>query len=1158
MNGITEGEWMHTWIVIPVLLLYLVVLFTIAWYGDKRAQWLSKWRPWIYSLSIAVYCTSWSFYGTVGQASSNPWSFLPIYVAPIIVFVLGWRVLARLILIAKREHITSIADFIAARYGKSQGVAVAITVIAVIGILPYIALQLRGITMGLNVIAPDIVPSLGNEDYSVSWLVVGVLAIFTMLFGTRHIDNTEHHRGMMMAVAFESIIKLLAFLIVGLFILYLAISHDQIDLISTAQTTFQPPNWPTLLIHTVLTMLAIVCLPRQFHTMVVENEQAQDLHIARRVFPLYLLLMGIFVLPISWVGQSLLPATMADTYVISIPMNVGADSIALLAFLGGTSAASGMVMVSVIALAIMVSNDLVMPLLLRRMSLSHRSHRHFSHLLLMIRRILIVILLAGAWGFYQVLDSIQSLSAIGFLSFAAIAQFAPALLGGIYWREGNRKGVYVGLAVGFTLWLITLMIQTGLLAGDERSNPLIWIITPPQPLGEWGLKLSDWGMMLSILANLLCYVLVSSVTRPSLSERLQSAIFVGTPFPDNENISVYESRVTVAELEMLASRFVGRTRMRSAFSQYWEQQRATLMPNQQAPSTLIRHTERVLSGVFGASSAKLVLASALQGRKMQLEEVATIVDEASELYDFSRTLLQGAIEHIGQGIAVVDKQLRLVAWNQRYLELFEFPPGLIQVGRPIEDVIRHNAEQGLCGPGDPQEHVARRLYHLKQGTRHTSSRIRPDGRVIEVQGNPMPSGGFVMSFTDITVFRDAEQTLKEANESLEARVHIRTMELEKLNRKLVAATQKSELESRSKSRFLAAVSHDLMQPLNAARLFSSSLAEVAQDQEVKKLSHNIESALGAAEDLIGDLLDISRLESGKFDVHIQSFALNDVLSHLNAEFSALAKQQQIEFDTVFSSLLVKSDPKLMRRVIQNFLTNAFRYTDKGKVLLGVRRVAGAVRIDVWDNGIGIEQDKQQEIFNEFTRGSQIRSDQALGLGLAISKGIAHVLGHQISMRSWPEKGSVFSLTLPRANHADLIPKVDVAMPAEMLDLKQLKVLCVDNEPDILIGMNDLLTRWGCDVRSATNLVTSMASIEQAWWPDVVLSDYRLDNGRTGLEVLQQCRLRLGDRFVGIIISADRTQEMLDGIESNHFRFLAKPVKPLKLRTVLNQCVNRTD
>ncbi|WP_394249131.1 PAS-domain containing protein [Vibrio profundi] len=1141
---------MQGWIVVPVSLAYLGVLFLIAWYGDRQTRWLSRWRPWIYSLSIAVYCTSWTFYGTVGQASNNPWSFLPIYIAPILVFTFGWRILARLILIAKREHITSIADFIAARYGKSQGLAVVVTLIAVAGILPYIALQLRGITMGLDIVAPNLAADFGYQDYHVSWFVVGALAIFTMLFGTRHIDNTEHHRGMMMAVAFESIVKLVAFLCVGVFIIYLAWNHETIDLLDIAAETYESPNLPTLAIHTVLTMLAIVCLPRQFHTMVVENERPQDLHTARWLFPVYLILMGLFVLPIAWAGQGLLSGSSADTYVISVPMEVGANHIALLAFLGGTSAASGMVIVSTIALAIMVSNDLVMPLLLRRMRLTHRNHRHFSGLLLIIRRGLILLLLLGAWGFYQALDSIHSLSAIGFLSFAAITQFAPALIGGMYWRLGNRKGVYVGLMFGFLIWLITLMSQTDMLAGDGETNPLLWIVTPPDFLSSWNIKGSDWGIVLSVSVNTLCYVLVSLLTRSSLSERLQSASFVGTPLPESENISLYQSRVTVAELEMLASRFVGRTRAKSAFRTYWQQQEEVLLPNQQAPASLIRHAERVLAGVFGASSAKLVLTSALQGRNMQLEEVATIVDEASELYDFSRGLLQGAIEHIGQGIAVIDKQMRLVAWNQRYLELFEFPPGLIQVGRPIADVIRHNAEQGLCGPGDPEDHVRRRVFHLEQGTRHTSSRIRPDGRVIEVQGNPMPGGGFVMSFTDITVFREAEQALKETNESLEFRVHERTQELEKLNHRLVRATQKSEHESQSKTRFLAAVSHDLMQPLNAARLFASSLSEVAKEQEVKQLSSHIESALGAAEDLIGDLLDISRLESGKLEVNVHGFAINDVFSNLNAEFSALAKQQEIDFEMMPSTLFVQSDPKLLRRVIQNFLTNAFRYNPKGKVVLGARRVAGQVRLDVWDNGTGIDEDKQQEIFEEFTRGSQVRSDQGLGLGLAISKGIAHVLGHQISMRSWPGEGSVFSITLNRAEQVVVSPQATVAAPSGELD--HLKVLCVDNESEILVGMENLIGRWGCEVKTALDLVESLKALDDDWIPDVIFSDYRLDNGRTGLEVLQQCRLRLGDKFEGVIISADRTDDMMSAIKGNGFGFIAKPVKPLKLRSILNR------
>ena len=400
---------------------------------------------------------------------------------------------------------------------------------------------------------------------------------------------------------------------------------------------------------------------------------------------------------------------------ISLPLSLGAHDMALLAFLGGTSAASGMVIVSTIALAIMVSNDLVLPLLLRRLKLSQRTYAHFSGLLLNIRRGLILLMLMGAWAFYMALDSITSLSAIGLLSFAAIAQFAPALIGGLYWRYANKKGAFVGLLSGFVVWLITLMNEMSLLAGDSDSNPLLWLITPPSYIETWQITSSDWGMLISLVINTTCFVLVSLFTRPSLSERLQSASFVGMQLEEAENVTLYQSRVSVAELEMLASRFVGRSRAKSAFITFWRQHGTQLMPSQQAPATLIRHTERLLAGVFGASSAKLVLTSALQGKNMQLEEVATIVDEASELYDFSRGLLQGAIEHIGQGIAVVDKQLRLVAWNQRYLELFDFPAGLIRVGRPIADVIRHNAQQGLCGPGDPEVHVRKKGLSLRAG-----------------------------------------------------------------------------------------------------------------------------------------------------------------------------------------------------------------------------------------------------------------------------------------------------------------------------------------------------------------------------------------------------------------------------------------------------------
>lgn len=1141
------------WVIVSVSLLYMGTLFAIAWYGDSRPRWLRTWRPWIYSLSIAVYCTSWTFFGTVGQASSSPWSFLPIYLAPILVFTLGWRFLARMILIAKREHITSIADFIAARYGKSQGLAVVVTLIAVIGVLPYIALQLRGIAMGLDVLSPELGASIGLEQPQVAWLVCISLAMFTVLFGTRHIDSTEHHRGMMMAIAFESVIKLVAFLGIGVFVVALLFQAPSLPMSLEESGVIGRPDIGNLIIHTFLTAAAIICLPRQFHTMVVENTRASDLNTARKVFPTYLLLMLVFVLPLAYAGQMLIPDAPADTYVIRLPLSVGAEGMALLAFMGGASAASGMVIVSTIALAIMVSNDLVLPLLLRRMKMTSRNFTQFSGLLLNVRRALIFLILIAAWGFYHLILTVPTLSEIGFLSFAAIAQFAPAMIGALYWRQGNKKGVYAGLAAGFSLWLITMMTQTGMLAGDGQSNLLIWVITPPAIAPIATLDPIDWGLAFSVLMNAASFVAVSLLTRPSLSERLQAAAFVGMPLPESEDARLYQSRVTVAELEMLAARFVGRRRMRQAFSQFADQRGEDLIPQQQASAPLIRHTERVLAGVFGASSARLVLSSALQGRNMQLEEIATIVDEASELFDFSRGLLQGAIEHINQGISVVDKQLRLVAWNQRYIDMFQFPPGLIQVGRPVADLIRFNAQRGLCGPGDPEEHVEKRVHHLTRRQPHTSSRVHPDGRVIELQGNPMPGGGFVMTFTDITAFRQAEAALKQSNETLEARVTERTRELESLNSRLIDATRKAESASQSKSRFLAAVSHDLMQPLNAARLFASSLSEIAHNADTQRVAGHIESALEGAEDLIGDLLDISRLESGKMKARIEHFALNDVLTALEAEFGVLANQQGMRFDVQHCQGWVRSDKKLLRRVLQNFLTNAFRYNPRGRVLLGVRREENRYRIEVWDDGEGIPHDRQQDIFQEFTRLDRQGAEQGLGLGLAIAKGISQILQQPLGLRSWPGKGTVFSISVDQGTPEAVVPAEprshsDVAASA----LKGCRVLCVDNEADILTGMAQLLSRWGCDVRCAPDVSGAMQQIDDDWHPEFVLSDYHLANQQTGLQVLQQCQLRLGRCFRGAIISADRSADIQQSVTGLGFAYISKPVKPLKLRALLQQ------
>jgi signal transduction histidine kinase len=478
---------------------------------------------------------------------------------------------------------------------------------------------------------------------------------------------------------------------------------------------------------------------------------------------------------------------------------------------------------------------------------------------------------------------------------------------------------------------------------------------------------------------------------------------------------------------------------------------------------------------------------------------------------------------------------------------------LISVGRPIADIIRYNAERGLCGPGEAEVHVARRLHWMRQGRAHTSERLFPNGRVIELIGNPMPGGGFVMSFTDITAFREAEQALTEANEGLEQRVTERTHELSQLNMALTEAKGTAESANQSKTRFLAAVSHDLMQPLNAARLFSAALShqDDGLSSEAQKLVHHLDSSLRSAEDLISDLLDISRLENGKINPDPKPFVLNELFDILGAEFQALARDQGLKFRVRGSTLRVDSDIKLLRRILQNFLTNAFRYA-LGPVLLGVRRRKGELCLEVWDRGPGIPEDKRQVIFEEFKRldSHQTRAEKGLGLGLAIADGLCRVLGHSLQVRSWPGRGSVFSVSVPLAQAQTAMPAKVAPLNGKVLSGAQ--VLCIDNEDSILIGMNSLLTRWGCQVWTARNRDECATLLSDGVRPQLALVDYHLDHGETGTELMAWLRTRLGEPVPGVVISADGRPETVAQVHAAGLDYLAKPVKPAALRALLSR------
>ncbi|MGO0306755.1 PAS domain-containing hybrid sensor histidine kinase/response regulator [Endozoicomonas acroporae] len=1156
---------MSGWILAIIATVYVACLFVAAWFGDYRgAAFRKRWQPLIYSLSLAVYCTSWTFFGAVGQASENLWSFLPIYLGPILVFVLFWKLLVKLITVSKQENITSIADFIASRHGRSHFMAILVTLILVIGVLPYIALQLKAIVMGFAQLTDD---SPGSGRWSREDLALAItltLSVFVIMFGTRKLDATEHQNGIMTAIAFESLVKLSVFLLVGIWVSWAAVDHINLDAIIQPGDGSAGISWfDSVIMPTVMAMAAILCLPRQFHVTVVENSSIDDFHKARWLFPAYLLLLALFVIPLALAGNQLLGSTVpGDAYLIELPKLMGNLPMAVLAFLGGVSAAISMVIVATLALTTMVSNEILMPLLLRRNNHSYRGSNdfyQFSGLLLTVRRTTIVILLMLSWVVYRLLEGAGSLAAIGQMSFSAVAQLVPVLLGSLYIRESNARAAAGGLLVGFIVWLFCLIVPVlvdvswlGTSVVQQGVFGYGWL----KPDNLFGLDITGTvtgATLVALSLNTFVYLCGCLYLRPGIEERRQSRKFVDAVL--SEDGVFPNAAITVEELEQLASRFVSKNRVQGVIQRFESGDKGLLFGvlngHKQAGPELVAAIERLLAGTLGASSARIVMKSLAHGN-VALEEVQAMVDEASEVFQFNRELLQGAIEHISMGISVVDRNLELVAWNQQYLQLFDYPNDLIKVGRPIADMIRHNALNGLCGAGDVDHHVNKRLSYMRNGTAHRSERRRQDGRVIQIQGNPMPGGGFVMAFTDITGFRQVEQALKEANESLEHRVQERTKELSLLNVQLLGAKSQAEKANHLRSRFFAAISHDLMQPMNAARLFTASMELEAKGTVHEELAQNISNSLRSAEHLLTDLLDMSRIEAGKVAVNLRDVLVMEVLEPLRSEFSLLSKENGLMFRVVSSDRRIKTDPVLLRRILQNFLTNAFRYvanTHKtGKVLLGCRFINNQqLRLEVRDNGLGIPKDKQALIFAEFERLST--AVNGLGLGLSIAKGIAQILEAKISLSSSPGEGAVFSVVVPLVTGSIVDPAVVSCDPDQ--GNMGLKVLCVDDEPDIIKGMASLLTRWGCRVETAQSHHEAIQSLE-VMTPDLLMVDYQMGDQASGIELIERIRKQSGYQTGAVLVTANQQDELRQQCRELNISYLRKPVKPGAMRAILNR------
>jgi Na+/proline symporter/signal transduction histidine kinase/CheY-like chemotaxis protein len=1167
------------WTVLIVGLAYVGLLFAVATWGDAKSTAQAKHRrpkPLIYALSLAVYCTSWTYFGSVGAASRTGFDFIPVYLGPILMFALGAPLIARVVLLAKRQNIASIADFIAARYGKNEGLGALVAIIATIGIVPYISIQLKALSFSLQAMMDAsgwahstwLPQTLGGD---LAFFITIALAAFAMLFGTRHIDATEHQDGLMLAIAVESLVKLAAFLTVGLFVVF-GLAGGPAALIQIAQESpdiakvfSQAPDGARWLTVTLLSACAIMLLPRQFHVAVVENAHGSDVRRAAWLFPLYLIAINIFVAPIAIMGLAQLPGVDADTYVLALPVAAQAHWIAFIAFIGGVSAATAMVIVETIALAIMISNNVIVPLVLLRQG-EHNMFQHSpagdkSPALLTIRRVIICLILMMAYVYFWSAGNSAALAQTGLISFAAVAQFAPAFFGGLIWTKATARGAVAGILAGFAVWAYTLLIPSFVDSGWISSEILtegLFGIAALKPRQLMGLEFEPLthGVIWSLTCNIAAYIGFSLMRAPTRIEELQASIFTAQDLQGTANpgFRLWRSNITTGRLEETVARYLGRERARQAFADLAASRDLDDDPKLEADIVSLNHGEHLVASAVGPASARLVMALLLEKHAKGSRKAMQLLDEASTAIQASRKLLQSAIDNMPQGIAVFSERSDLIIWNPHFEEVLRLPPTLCQVATPLTDIIAFVTARtdAKLDATELQQRVntlttSRKIFR----ERFTDSRV-----VVDMQTAALPDGGIVLTITDVTQSVAAADALQLANETLELRVQERTAELTKLNAELARAKARADTANLSKTRFIAAASHDILQPLNAARLFTSSLVESTDGHKNDQLIRNVDQSLEAVEDILATVLDISRFDAGAVKPELSLFHVQDILTPLAQEFAPLAKQKNLDLRILPSRAIVHSDRKLLRRVLQNLISNAIKYTPKGRVLVGCRKSDASLHIKIYDTGLGIPEAQNKTVFLEFERlGRDKNETPGLGLGLSIVERMCAVLRHPLSFSSQVDKGTVFSVAVPlgQGNVLALHPAEQNIKHNSVL--RGLRVLAVDNEVAIVEGLRALLSGWGVDVVTATSSAEALQVVKASPIFDAILADYHI-NDEDGIELVAALRNELGQHVPAVLITADRSVRVRDLAVSQGMIYMRKPVKPAALRAALSQVTLR--
>lgn len=991
---------------------YLLFLFAIAYYGDRRrtvGRSLIA-NPYIYTLSLAVYCTSWTFYGSVGKAANEGLTFLPIYLGPTLIAFLWWFIVRKLIRICKNNRITTLADFLTLRYGRSILMGMVVTGWIILADMPYIGLQLKAISTTFNLLVGTCVPTTEQVPFYLdnAFYVALILASFGAMFGARHLDPSERHEGLVAAIAFESLVKLLAFLAVGILVSYVLFPRQG----EIFRQALQRPEFQGLfvvdsssqntagvfLVETLLAMAAIVLLPRQFHMAIVENTDEKHVLTAAWLLPLYLFLINLFVLPIAAGGLLLgYSPAQGDTFVLQLPLASGFPWLALVAFLGGLSAATAMVMVVSITLSNMLLNSLVTPLL----AIFWRG-RNWSPWLLFFKRLGIVVVTLLGYLSYRTLGPVTTLVEMGLIAFAGVAQLAPAVLGALYWRRATRWGANIGLAAGFGCWAYTLLFPYVIHAGWFAETILVhgpWGLSLLRPTALFGL--TDFhplthAVFWSMLLNIGLFVTVSLLTVPAADEEEQAERYVDV-FWEAAELGLEPRTANLPEAPQfmaLASKFVGAGKAREALQEFAQENNLELAGTwSDADKLRLReYTERLISGSVGPAAARVVVDGYLASRGSRLDGVFDLVGEVSHSLEESRealkhrlnelAILNEAAQHSTSSLSlpqIIESILALLhhkmGVEQSSIRLLD-EDGVLRLESYLGKTTLPQAELDLTPDMSTllgQCLLTRAVISIpdvSQMPADTPSGLYPAEMMASFILVPLATESQVLGVwsaassqkkyfppEQLDFYRSLANQVSLAihnarlyeklirfSKELETKVAERTLELKNKSLELSEANRALKEMDKLKTEFLANVSHELRTPLNSILGFTLNLLDGVDGPINEEQRHSLEKVEKASHrllQLINDVLDLSKLRAGRMELNLETHYLQDILEEARQTIEPLARAKEIDLEVKAAPVPpLQVDKDKIIQVLLNLLGNAIKFTDShGRITIAVEQVS---------------------------------------------------------------------------------------------------------------------------------------------------------------------------------------------------------------------------